>query len=94
MTATGAHTNSANHELSVSQSLRMINPSMSMNRNVAMLKKNSQPAIRFNGLGNCFTVLFRQFCEIFQQLQADLLAFLRVKLHGDNIHKFTTAGSP
>src|SRR3984957_2738920 len=28
---------------------------------------------------------FRQFREIFQQLQADLLAFLRVKLRGVNI---------
>jgi len=28
---------------------------------------------------------FRQFHEIFQQLQADLLAFLRVKLRGENI---------
>lgn len=28
---------------------------------------------------------FRQFHEIFQQLQADLLAFLRVKLRGINI---------
>jgi hypothetical protein len=82
MTATGTQTNSANHELSVSQSLRMINPSMSMNRNVAMLKKNNQPAICFSDFGIFFHSLISQFHKIVQQLQADRLACLQMKLRG------------
>jgi hypothetical protein len=84
MTTTGTQTNSANHELSASQSLRMINPSMSMNRNVAMLQKNNQPTIRFSDFGIFFTILFRELHKSIQQLQADLLIFVRVKLHGAN----------
>jgi hypothetical protein len=60
----------------------MINPSMSMNRNVAMLKKNSQPAIRFNDFGSSFTVLFHQFHKIMQQLQADFPARFTQTSHG------------
>ena len=56
-----------------------------MNRNVVMLKKNNQQAIRLSDFGNIFTISFRQFHEILQQLQADLLAFLRVKLRGVDI---------
>jgi len=78
MTATGTQTSSANHELSASQSLRMINPSISMNRNVAMPKNNNQPAILFSDFGNCFTVTFCQRHKILQWLQADALAFLRL----------------
>jgi hypothetical protein len=39
---------------------------------------------RLPGVAKLFLTL-RQFHEIFQQLQADLLAFLRVKLRGVNI---------
>jgi hypothetical protein len=38
---------------------------MSMNRNAAMLKKNSQPAIHFSDFELFCIVLFRQFHESF-----------------------------
>src|SRR5579862_3792281 len=79
MATAGTDPNSANHELLVSQSLRMINPSIIMNRKVAILKKNNQPTIRFSDFGILFTVLFRQFHKTIPQLQADFLAFLQVK---------------
>jgi hypothetical protein len=84
MTATDTQTNSANHELWVSQSLRIIKPCISMNKTVAMLKTTAN-----RQFVSAIVKLFSQFyfdssTKLFSHCRLHLLVFLGVKLQGTN----------